>query len=870
MNEDKAYELFFSIATKAGVEAAKQQWVATGMMSEGVAERLRLRYLTNVDATKSGFGQAIVNVDTWPYPGPGANDVHWHGLVEELTLIGRERQIPELDQVTSEIVALTPDPSKSTESRRGLVVGYVQSGKTTNFTAVIAKVADLGYNLVIVLSGIHNSLRAQTQVRLNQQLVAKNQDKWFNITSTTQDFPFRPNSKSGSGHLSHGFAAYVTSAGKTSLIVAKKNATVLRRLADWLGQKGVDKHLKNARVLVIDDEADQASIETRAINPLIREILGLTPGAVYIGYTATPFANVFIDPSDSDDLYPRDFMLNLPQPKGYFGPEMLFGRTDPSPDEPNIDGYDMIRSIPAQDAGLLRPMGKKAESGFSPTITNELRDALRWFLLATAARFTRTGPDHSSMLIHTSFKTLVHESFKEPLQLFVDEHRVAVENRDLQVLDELRTLWKDETSKVDPSVWNRETEPFDQLVKDLGIVLSRCKVIIDNSTSSDRLDYTGDEPVVAIAVGGNTLSRGLTLEGLVSSVFIRPSNTYDTLMQMGRWFGFRNGYEDLPRIWMTDELRSAFRHLSLVEHEMRQDIDVYKLQNKTPMEVAVRIRTHPSLRITAKMGAAAPAKTSYSGARLQTRYFRENDPDWLTQNLDAAERLLQSVAARSVRENSSQGDHTVYRNVHVSLILEFLDSYQVHSNSTDMDVKMLTRYIEKAIQKDDPELLQWNVAVMTGDGEEREFAGETIKHVIRSRLIHNHQENRSDIKTLMSKQDIVVDIKGMNSADAKNLKEVQLKVRRSNDHQTKGVPLLLLYPIDKASSPVRTGKNNPENGRADLAAVITPVGLAIVFPITDDTSGNTVRTTHMAIELPPHSEIIETHEYVFGEELADE
>lgn len=865
MNEDKAYDLFFSTATKVGVDAAVEQWVSSGMMAGDVADRLKVRYLTNVDKTRSGFGQAIVNVDTWPYPGPGTNDVHWHGLVEALTSIGRSGQVPELDRVSSEIVALTPDPAKPADSRRGLVVGYVQSGKTTNFTAVIAKLADLGYNLVIVLSGIHNSLRAQTQVRLNEQLVVKNHDKWFNITNSAEDFPFRPNARSGSGHLSHGFSAYLTSPGKTSLIVAKKNATVMRRLVDWLDQKGAQKYLASARVLVIDDEADQASVETRTINPLIREMLALMPGATYIGYTATPFANVFIDPSDSDDLYPRDFILNLPLPKGYFGPEMIFGRTDPDPDEPNIDGFDMIRTIPPSDEALLRPIGKAANPEFAPTITNELRDAIRWFFLATSARFLRSGPDHSSMLVHTSFKTDVHDSYEKPLKDFVSDHLDAVQSDDDRILGEMRALWVSETARVDASEWGRKSEEFEDLIPHLLEVLNRCRVIIDNSTSVDRLDYTGTDPVVAIAVGGNTLSRGLTLEGLVSSLFIRPSNTYDTLMQMGRWFGFRHGYEDLPRIWMTDELRDAFRHLSLVEHEMRQDIDVYKLQNLTPLEVAVRIRTHPSLRITAKMGAAAPARTSYSGARLQTRYFRESDHEWLVQNLDAAERLIQAVSSRSVREGSSQGGHAIYRHVPVAAILEFLDNYQIHEKSTDMDVKMLKRYIEQSTQRDDPELLQWNVAIISGDGDERQFAGMKVNTVVRSRLTHSHIENRSDIKTLMSKQDLVVDIEDMTAAKAKNLTEHQLKYLRSDTPKTKGVPLLALYPIDQVSQPVRNLK-----GREKMAAVEMPVGLAIVFPITDDTTGNTVRTTHVAVELPPNSEIIDSHEDVIREDPTDE
>src|SRR5699024_3060684 len=204
-----------------------------------------------------------------------------------------------------------------------------------------------------------------------------------------------------------------------------------------------------------------------------------------------------------------------------------------------------------------------------------------------------------------------------------------------------------ETRRVPASDWGREPEAFEQVAERIPDVLAQIRVIADHSYSEERLDYRTGESNAIIAIGGNTLSRGLTLEGLVSSLFIRPTNTYDSLLQMGRWFGFRTGYEDLPRLWTTRVLHEAFRHLSLDEHEMRQDMEVYQLRGETPTDVAVKIRAHPSLRVTAKMGAAQPAVISFAGSRLQTRFFHRYDREWLEANHAAAEHLLARAQTRT-------------------------------------------------------------------------------------------------------------------------------------------------------------------------------------------------------------------------------
>lgn len=571
-----------------------------------VVERIRDRHeqqTIRIKELEEPHAVVLGNRDTW-YTGPQAKDKCWPTIVKLLRKDGwpEEPAIRDLDDSSTRVVSLLNHPKEKAFSTRGLVVGYVQSGKTTNFTSVMAKAADRGYKLFIVLAGIHNGLRRQTQARLVQQLVEPNPSMWSQLTGLDKDFTPQENP-----------AGYFGKSNKTHVLcVVKKNATVLRKLARWLDK--ASDYLKDCPALIIDDEADQATVATKSINPLILSIMKSLPRSAYVGYTASPFANLLIDPS-AEDLYPSDFIVNLPKPKGHFGTEVLFGRyaLDGEHENDVDDGHDMIRSVPIDDIPCVRPETKADVEGFEPVVTDTLRSAIEYFWLATAARRVRgTGNPHSTMLIHTSVNTSVHNSFKRPLEHL--RERTAKTLTDEPVIDRLRTLWDKETARVAAEDFGETKVPFDSLLAELPGVLGSCRIIMDNSSSEDRLDYENG-PVVAIAVGGNTLSRGLTLEGLSVSYFVRAVSAYDTLLQMGRWFGFRNGYADLPRIWMTDELAEWFRHLATVETEMRRDIDIYMTEDETPLTFAVRLRTHPALRVTAaaKMRSAVTAASSYGG-----------------------------------------------------------------------------------------------------------------------------------------------------------------------------------------------------------------------------------------------------------------
>ncbi|MFE7773120.1 Z1 domain-containing protein [Streptomyces sp. NPDC057445] len=810
---DNMYDTFKALLDTFPPSEAVKRLELLGI-SPDIVQRIRERHeqqAIRIKELEEPHAVVLGNRDTW-YTGPQVKDKCWPAIVDLLRKNGwsQESAINSLDDSSTRVVSLLNHPKERTFSTRGLVVGYVQSGKTTNFTSVMAKAADRGYKLFIVLAGIHNGLRRQTQARLVQQLVEPNPSMWSQLTGLDKDFTPHENP-----------ASYFGKSNRTRVLcVVKKNATVLRKLARWL-EKASD-YLEDCPALIIDDEADQATVATKSINPLILDIMSSLPRSAYVGYTASPFANLLIDPS-AEDLYPKDFVVNLPKPEGHFGTEVLFGRyalDDEDPEQVD-DGHDMIRSVPQDDVPCVRPETRADVEDFEPVITDTLRSAIEYFWLVTAARRVRaTGNQHSTMLIHTSVNTAVHNSFGKPLKHLRD--RAARSLSDTSFLSRLHSLWEKETCRVPAEDFGETKVSFEELLPELPGVLDSCRVIMDNSSSEDRLDYENG-PVVAIAVGGNTLSRGLTLEGLSVSYFVRAVSAYDTLLQMGRWFGFRSGYADLPRIWMTDELAEWFRHLATVETEMRRDIDVYMTEAETPLTFAVRLRTHPSLRVTAaaKMRDAVTAASSYGGKRVQTHYFHTN-AEWLQVNIAAARELVVASAASAVRVEERPADgRYLFRDVPHDAVTDFLSAYRFHEKSPENDADLIIDYIRKRVATAGS-LRRWNVAIVGNPkGEGFTFArGVTVGRNIRACLdLPNPTPDFADIKTLMSRRDAAVDLTG---DTAKLAEEAIMDKRRA---QLPDTGLLVLYPIDKVSQP-----SPSKNRRAPLNAEEHVIGVGLVFP----------------------------------------
>lgn len=287
---------------------------------------------TRIASLREPLALGRENALPW-YTGPRAEDKNWPAFEGILRRGLGADSAHKIDEASTRVVAMLDHPATPTFRSRGLVVGHVQSGKTSNFTGVVCKAADRGYRMFIVLSGIHNALRRQTQARLIRDVVNPNPPLWHQITSAERDFVPPPNAQS-----------FLASKDQRLLLVVKKNAVVLRKLRDWLEQ--AQDQLGNCPTLIIDDEADQATLATRKINPLIRDVITRLPKVCYVGYTATPFANLLSDPLDHEDFYPRDFILSLPRGKEYQGPETLFGRHPVDEEDPSLvpGGLDMIRT----------------------------------------------------------------------------------------------------------------------------------------------------------------------------------------------------------------------------------------------------------------------------------------------------------------------------------------------------------------------------------------------------------------------------------------------------------------------------------------------------------------------------------------------
>ncbi|MFJ7526973.1 Z1 domain-containing protein [Streptomyces griseus] len=828
---DAAWKTFQGMLDRALPHEAVQE-LRSLMVSEEVIEELLRRHdsaTTEIVSLREPLALGRENDLPW-YGGPRREDANWPAYEKRLRRQLDEDEVRKIDEASSRIVGMLDHPKKPGFRSRGLVIGHVQSGKTSNFTAVVNKAADRGYRMFIVLSGIHNSLRRQTQTRLIRDLVDLNPSLWHQITKPEHDFVPPPNAQS-----------FLASKGQHLLLVVKKNSQVLKKLRDWLEE--AREQLDNCPTLIIDDEADQATLATRKINPLIRDVMGRIPKVCYIGYTATPFANLLVDPVDEEDFYPRDFILSLPRGERYQGPETLFGRSPLDHEDPSEapGGRDMIRSIPVDELDSLRPSKRADVADFVPAETPSLRHAVLWFWLATAARHARGQDDqHSSMLIHAHSATPVHDAYEPVLRELRDEVATGLEDRN-GVIDELRVLWRDESARVDPEDGGARLE-FEDLLPMLGPVVSTTRIVMDHYRSTNRLDYDSG-PVNVIAVGGNTLSRGLTLEGLVVSFFVRSSNVYDTLLQMGRWFGYRPGYEDLPRIFMPDETRRWFAHLATVEAEMRVEIDRYLTEHLTPLELAPRIRCHPKMKVTApsKSKGAVRAAASYGGQLVETRYFpcgkNEVDEQWHVDNATAVWKLLE--AAHSTGESGDvHGARALWRSVPMEHVLSFIDEYEFHPKALDAARDLMRDYIVKRY-KNSGAMASWNIGVIgkAPDGVRGLIDlpnGTAVAPVVRSRLI-GPDESVADIKTLSGSRDEALDLTIPTGEKQINRKVLQrLRVRQQPERG-----LVLLYPID-AKAPVsivrRNGVEQPVEGRAPLDAPGEIVwGVSLIFP--EPTSG---------------------------------
>lgn len=664
-----------------------------------------------------------------------------------------------LDKVTDEILDLMGNPeSESGWPRRGLVMGDVQSGKTSNYTGLICKAADAGYKLVILLTGTLESLRRQTQERLDAGFVG--------LDSSGVVSRNRHRREIGVGLVNGARAAgvFTSTVGdfkavtvnqlgfklrdykEPVLLVVKKNKRILENLTDWLITFNASHGGQiNLPLLLIDDEADNASVNTSlakatAINASIRSLLKVFPRSSYVGFTATPFANVFINPDTTDDmigddLFPRDFIYALDAPTNYVGARLIFGEDSP---------LNCLRHI--IDAELDFPHGQKSDSvvvGVPPSMI----DALRCFLVVNAIMDLRNGmPKHRSMLINVSHFTLIQNQVREILEELL--RKMQEDIRNYASLPEAQAL-KNTTLAALHNTYQREYQDSGSTWPEVQSALTTATLPVEirsvnQKSGAASLDYTlyKQSGLRVIAVGGNSLARGLTLEGLCISYFHRGTQMYDALLQMGRWFGYRAGYEDLFRIWITEESANWYSHISEATEELREDIRRMQRSKLKPIDFGLRVRGHEdALLITARnkmrdseeiVHTMSISKEGLESARLL------RDPTTILGNFRAAQKFVEQVVV-SKEKADVKSNYPVWVGVDKALIVEFLRRYVSHPLNLKLQSVSLADFIENSA---DPKLLKWDVAIPSGSAGEIEFiAGLPVK--LRERKVKEEQEKRS-------------------------------------------------------------------------------------------------------------------------------
>lgn len=860
--------------------------------------------------------------DHTPWLDDERDQIRWGLWTRYRTYLIRRRMpqpaINALDRVTDRALELLGNPRTVTPfNRRGMVVGDVQSGKTGNYTGLICKASDAGYKVIIVLTGMNNNLRSQTQIRLDEGFIGKVSVPigeassrfvgvgeidpsmivdWGTNRTERGDFNYRVMSQFG-----------LHPGGRPLLLVIKKNGSVLNGILEWIRTTGnaTDQHgprFIGMPLLVIDDEADQASIDTRqqsfeegiadpnhrptVINAKIRQILRRFDQASYVGYTATPFANIFIHPDattgeEFQDLFPRDFIINIPAPETYVGPSRIFGSLIEGDEEEGNEGLpDLVIEISDYAASTSRRetrgwMPPLHRSDHLPLYEGEdrvppsLAKAIQAFALVVAARRARGQEhEHNSMLVHvTRFKAVqrrVVRQVQEALDALVNDVRYG----GTKALRNLRRTWDTEFQTVMDGLRLEDCAPvnWEEVEPELQASIGSIRIREINGSSADVLDYdlNRDKGLNVIAVGGDKLARGLTLEGLSISYFLRGSTMYDTLMQMGRWFGYRPGYLDLCRLFTTADLIVWYEHIAHANEELRREFDTMEAIRAKPVDFGLRVRSHPTLTVTsrAKMRHGTELKVSFAGDVSETTVFA-TDEQVLRANLAAAEDLLRRLEVEGVKhckdpEQPREGDRKhrwagshLWAGATSNHVLGFLDRFSTHEDASRASSAVLAKYIRRQVQLG--ELTEWDVLLVGGDGH----GPLTIGPVAVNTIIRQPKGGYGDtppyrivkpgerfvIRRLLNPRDEAVDI-GLtqyvtamtdtiaNPPKRRRTEPAEPPAQPSGVYLRRQRPpekgLLLLYPL--ARSALVAGKDGSKSVHEFLATQVSPIGMGISFP----------------------------------------
>ena len=812
-------------------------------------------------------------------PIPSDSDSCWQRYRKKMLDKGySEESVIQIEEECHNILTLLSKKTDQESPVKGLVVGNVQSGKTSNMAGLIAMAADSGWNFFIVLSGMIDSLREQTRKRLNNDL----RDDYCKLDWKVLEI--KTNASESLDKLKLSEDSYTR-----HLVVCLKNKDQLKYLLGWLNADLKKK--EQLKVLLIDDEADQGSAnsvdlsktERRTINRFVVDLVSGNDAKHnkaagyecmnYVSYTATPYANFLSDGTEAG-LFPRNFVTLLNPSNIYLGPKQIFGLGSDG-----CDGMDIIRRdrSPEDEIEAIHSATIPDINSGKIGLPEGLKDAICWFICSVCAMRYRGYKKPISMLIHTSYKVDCHQKVAEAVMFYLRD-KEEVKNR-------CRTVYSSETKydseqffsdvptyggvphpvieeypsfveisqRIDEFLEERvghiEIDSDDKIVYGKGIHLcidNSKDIVIDDSTSYEKVyprliypdeDKMPDFATAFIVIGGNTISRGLTIEGLVSTYFARKTTLGDTLMQMSRWFGYRKGYELYPRIWMSTETYEDMCELTKIDEELREFIRNH-YRNLTPVDYPPMVRKFPGSqnylkRMTAKDRYAKDAGYDFGGTLTETTVF-DKDLEKLIFNEDLTRTFLSSLGKPS-KGKSPRDNCRVWRGVPEKTIEEYLGRMKFSTCARNFD--QITNLVSWIGDNSLDEL--WNVTLAglnePGKGGEWEVTdGVSVNKVNRS--ARDDSDGSIHIGSLSNPPDRYADINLEDSVDSDKIRELSNdtannwgEIRIVGNVSDK--PNLIVYPIYGNSEPNRTSKNvkNPRKA-LNCGERITIIGITIIIP----------------------------------------
>lgn len=760
------------------------------------------------------------------------------------------------------IIQMLGNPESENHHRRGMIVGDIQSGKTGSYTAVINRAIDVGYDVVVLLAGSLENLRRQTQERIDNEVIGKTLDlrgdgksfipagvSCFQIqehikvmTDTKHDYNTRQRANRDSEILK----------GNTLLYIAKKTVTALKTMLSALEEDNPslldDKGKLQASILVIDDEADNASVNTKKnsemdptkINGGIRKLLNKFVSTSYIAVTATPFANIFIDDRTEsemygDDLFPSDFIHLLDRPAAYTGAYKLFGETDMG-EETGEDYSHILIPVKKEDippsSYVFRHKKDVVEIGAFQELPKSLQKSVRYFILVQYLMDDfMPHNSHRTMMINVSRFVRVQNDLADSIDIWLHErlrndlfqwHNYPERGDDpcSGEFHKLKKVWEEyNLESLSGRTWS-------EICPGLYDSVMKIRVSVENMSSKarekGRLNYQlypdGDR---VISVGGQCLSRGLTLENLVVTYFFRNSAAYDTLLQMGRWFGYRDAYMQYFRIWMADESILWYRLISDAYEDLRLQIMKMNALKMEPSQFGLMVRRHPcsGLIITARNKMRNAVKSERQPVNLDGRLI-ESPRLWKSHGRNQKnDELIRSFLA-SVNDYETDGQrpgNIIIRNVDKASVYTLVSMFDSATLSIGFRVSQLCDYIldnmgpvwDVAISQSSKKMTEKTYPLVIGDDEimirtvEREYKADSVENghpFIRINDHHVKVGEGSVTKLALTARQIDELKTRIAGGDAKKWSEVSgtatvyLEAREENSEEYRK-PLLLLYPL---------------------------------------------------------------------------